>query len=391
MMIKRAIGVAGLLLGLSYSVHADIPGLVAQSRSDLDGYISYRLNGYLIENQSDSLEQTIQQRVNYEYRFNSEWRFNTGLRNRILQGGSVETAGYADWFGRDSGFVNLSTNWMEEDKAIANSQLDRLYLTWQQQEWLVRAGRSRINWGMTTIWNPNDIFNTYSIYETDYAERPGTDALLVSRSLDYASGIEGVFSPAQEEDLSRYALRYYFNHNAWDVQLIGGKSAYDQVAGVGFAGSLFDAGVRGEISYFDPLENTQLVTEKTTVSSLEADYLLDSARNWNFRAGLLHISKPYAASSSTGYLTQPLSARTLSFTQLTLYAEVGADLTELNRASLALIYYQDDSFYLSVTDSYSLAENWQLTASLQHFDGSSASLFGQTPTTSLFAMIRWDW
>ena len=38
-----------------------------------------------------------------------------------------------------------------------------------------RIGRQRINWGTTTIWNPNDIFNAYNFLDFDYEERPGMD------------------------------------------------------------------------------------------------------------------------------------------------------------------------------------------------------------------------
>lgn len=379
-------------LGASLCAAAAIPGLVPESHWELKGYINYRLNGYFVQGESDVLDHSLQQRFNYEYRFNPHWRFNAGMRNRIIQGGSPETDNYADWFGRDPGYLELSANWMEERNVVGNSQFDRVYHTWQQDDWLVRGGRFRVNWGMTTIWNPNDIFNTYSVYDTDYAERPGTDGLLIGRKLGFASGAELVFSPAEQPELNRYAARYYFNQKGWDVQLLVGRAARDNVVGLGFAGSVLDAGVRGETSYFASAgPSGDADVKDTAVSSLEADYSFSSQRNWSIRAGVLHTSSPYTAESLAAYLTQPLSTRTLSFTRFTGYAEVGFDLTPLNRSTVSVIGYQDRSVYFSYTNQYSLADNWQLTASIQRFGGSGTSLFGVTPSTMVYTMIRWDW
>ncbi len=370
---------------------AEIPGLVPEKNWDLNGYITYRLSSYWLDNSSDAIEQSLQQRFNYEYRPLPELRFNAAMRNRLVYGDTVEASGYAQWFGRDSGYANLSHNWLEEDKLIANSQFDRAYLTWHEGNWQVQGGRFRINWGMTTIWNPNDIFNTYSVYDTEYIERPGTDGVLVHHQLGFASGMEVAFSPAREPGDKRYAARYYFNYQGWDAQLIAGKSEQDRVVGLGFSGEIEGAGIRGESSYFSPdteAESQQL--SSTLISSLEMDYSFSSQRNWRVKIGMLHTSSPQMPADSVSYLTQPLSSRTLSFTHLTGYAETGFDLTPLNRSTFTMIYYQDDSVYLNYTNQYSLADNWQLSASVQHFDGPADSVFGKSPTTIVYGSLRWD-
>lgn len=388
-----------LLLGLSALVIsvdtvAEIPGLAPETNWDLHGYINYRLNGYFVEDEDNYLEQALQQRFNYEYRYSPELWFNAGLRNRLIYSDAVDTPDYAHWVGHDSGSMDLSVNWLEDDKVVANSQFDRMYFSWKQDDWLVRVGRFRINWGMTTIWNPNDIFNTYSVYDTDYIERAGTDGFLIGKKMGVASGFELVFSPVGKEDRrSRcYAGRYFFNYESWDMQLIAGKIEQDNVVGFGFAGAVNDAGVRGETSIFEPIgdERTRQF-DRAAISSLEMDYSFNSQRNWIIRGGILHLSSTHTPDSSVTYLTQQVSVRTLSFTEFTGYAEVGFDLTALNRSTLSTMYYQDESIYLCYSNVYSLTDNWQLTTSVQHFNGSHSSLFGITPTTSIYTMIQWNW
>ncbi len=383
----------GLLAkSLSIEALAEIPGLIPENNWDLNGYINYRINGNFVQNENDYFEQSIQQRFNYEYRFSPHVQFNAGMRNRLIYSDAVDTAGYAETIEYDSGYVDLSTNQMKHDEVVLNSQFDRLFLTWQKNDWLIRSGRFRINWGMTTIWNPNDIFNTYSVYETDYLERPGTDGILMSKKLNYASGFEFVFSPEEDQEQHSYAGRYYFNYESWDVQLLVGRSNQDNVFGLGFSGSINDAGVRGETSYFDSVsEDGDIQKDSTVISTLELDYSFISQRNWRVKTGFLHTSIPYIPENSVTYLTQQLSVRTLSFTEFTGYAEVEFDLTSLNRSSLSAIYYQDESLYLIYTNSYSLSDNLQLTANIQHFDGSSSSLFGRGPATIVSTLIRWDW
>ena len=45
------------------------------------------------------------------------------------------------------------------------------------EKWELTLGRQRINWGVNLAFNPNDLFNAYSLIDFDYQERPGSDAI----------------------------------------------------------------------------------------------------------------------------------------------------------------------------------------------------------------------
>ncbi len=196
-----------------------VPGLEPQKSWDLDGYIKYMATYSIPDGTDNTFDNLIHNRLNFEYRFSSSWRVNVGLRNRALWGDSTDFPGYADLVALDSGYMDLSKNWHEGDVVI-NSQLDRLYLTWQQDDWGAQLGRFRINWSMNTIWNPNDIYNAYSIYDFDYEERAGTDAVILSRKLGFADGVDLVFSPAPQSGQDSASLRYFANQSGWDYQLL---------------------------------------------------------------------------------------------------------------------------------------------------------------------------
>lgn len=371
---------------------AQIPGLVPEKSWDLNGYVKYMATSTMPDKSSNSLDHLVHQRFNYEYRFNSDLRVNLGMRNRVLWGDTPSIPGYGELIGHDSGYLDLTSNWRDNDGVIGTSQFDRAYIQWQNEDWQSRVGRFRVNWAMTTIWNPNDIFNSYSIYDFDYEERSGSDAIAVSRKLGFASSVDLVYSPSEDQALDSYAARYLFNHDGWDYQAMVGKSGLDHVIGAGFAGDVSGAGVRGELSWFNPTQDEwqSMPLEQTTIASLETDYSFGGAQNWIGRMAMLYISNPQTTDSAIKYLNLPLTARTLSFTKHTLYADLGFDISPLSRITFSSIYYQDGSVYLSINSSYSLSNNVQLLAVAQRFDGDSESLFSESASTLVFGQIKWS-
>lgn len=386
------IWLASLATLLSNLASAQIPGLAADKPYDLGGYVKYMASANIVEHSDDYYDHLIHQRFNFEYRFEQGFRVNLAMRNRLLWGDSTRLPGYSSIIGADTGYWDLSTNWLERDSVIGTSQLDRAYIQWSDSDWQLRAGRARINWAMNTIWNPNDIFNAYSIYDFDYEERSGTDALSVTRKLDFASSIDVVYSPSSQSDLTSYAARYLYNHQGWDMQLIAGKSHLDRVLGAGLAGDIKGAGLRAEVSWFEPTQAMWdgVVLNSTTVASIESDYSFSAQGNWIGRIAYLYISDPQSVESAAKYLNLPLNAKTLSFSQNTYYADLGFDISPLWRATFSTVYYQDQSYYLSLNTQYSLSDDLQLVGVIQQFDGSSGSLFGETPATLLFGQVKWS-
>ncbi|WP_417346838.1 hypothetical protein [Ferrimonas sp.] len=371
---------------------AQVPGLTPQSPWSVSGYFKGMTTLTQPSGAPSQKEHLLHQRFDLEYRGLAQWQFNLGMRNRLLYSDALSQPGYGDLVGADPGYWDLSSNWLERDSLLGTSILDRLYATWQGDRWQLRGGRFRINWGMTTVWNPNDLFNAYSIYDFDYEERPGSDALMVTRQLGFASELNLVLSPDDDPDRHSYALRYLFNVEGWDGQILAGKSGLDDVAGLGFATDIGGAGIRGEVSYFKPREQAPQGPQmrSTWVTSLESDYSFAGQSNLLARLALLHISDPLSAASAAEYLRLPLSARTLSFTEFTGYGELGWDLTALTRMVLSASYYDDESLFVGASLSHSLADDWSLLGVIQHFDGCGNSLFGQSPVTLWYAQLRWS-
>lgn len=176
------------------------------------------------------------------------------------------------------------------------------------------------------------------------------------------------------------------------MQVLLGKSHLDYVLGAGFAGDIYGAGLRGEFSWFEPTQsrydNQDLVA--SSVSSLEMDYRFNSVNNWVLQGSVMHISEPQDVDSAMSYLNLPLTARTLSFTHWTLYSSLGFDISSLSRMNIMGSYYDDGSYFIGLNQTYSLSDNWQLIGVVQYFDGINDSVFGENPSTLLYAQVKWS-
>ena len=373
-------------------VAADIPGLEPEKSWELTGYLKYLSTVNVVDNDENTVDHLVEQRFNYEYRVNNQFHFNGSLRNRLFSGDSAEESAYGELIEEDAGYLDLSSNSVDKNGLVINHQLDRLYLDYSTSDWQLRAGRFRINWAMNTIWNPNDVFNASSIYDFNYTERAGSDALLVQRKLGFASTVEVVYNPNQNSELNSVAGRYVLNQHGWDMQLLLGKANFDYLLGGGFAGDIKGAGIRGEFTWLQPSKdewNNQAVQE-SLLASIESDYSFASKANWAGSLAVLYISNPQDAQSALQFLNLPLTVRTLSFAEFTYYADLSFDLNALNRLTFSSSYYSDGSVFIGLNNSYSLADNWQLLAVLQRFTGSSASLFGEASYLLASAQIKWS-
>ena len=129
--------------------------------------------------------------------------------------------------------------------------IDRLYLQWNDDSWQFKVGRQRINWGVNLAWNPNDIFNAYSLYDFDYEERPGTDALRFQKFIGYAGGYEIAIKIADNwDEFTAAAMAYKWNVKGFDLQALGGIMKNNLTAGIGWAGNLGLCRVQRRVELF---------------------------------------------------------------------------------------------------------------------------------------------
>src|SRR5690606_1804413 len=152
---------------------------------------------------------------------------------------------------------------------------DRLYAEWNSSDWSVQIGRQRINWGINTVTNPNDLFNIYSFYDFDYPQRPGSDAIRIRHFTRTLSRREAAGSPSRDSRNSTAALLYGFNRNGYDIQLIGGLYREMIAAGGGWAGSIGQTGFKGEVMGFVELRDRP-GRGNNLITAISADHMFSN-------------------------------------------------------------------------------------------------------------------
>lgn len=299
-------------------------------------------------------------------------------RVRMLYGSlyaQLINQGYDDLLDDDPGYADLSLLLWSNRSALVNAMADRLYLDYSTEQWQLRIGRHRINWGKTLVWNPNDLFNAVSALEVLYPEGPGADALLIRRYIGAMSHVELVVAKnAAALDSTTVAALVQGNFGGYDIQMLGGWMKNTYVAGTGLSGQLRGAALRAEASFFSD-DTTH--GEVQSVLCLSADYTF-SWQLW-LQGAFLHNSSGRNSPSDgfTSAFNNNSTARTLSEARWQLFVQTTYPVTPLweTRCSVMINPFDGSALVMPYT-SLSLAENSVVTLQAQLQAGGAGDQFG---------------
>lgn len=357
--------IGGYLQGMPVRIGADLPEPLGS-----EAYWEYRL----------------QNRLNMKWYISSELTFSWEMRTRFFAGDLVqEIPFYADVIDVDPGYIDLSMMVEENDTWLLHYIPDRLNLDWYTDNWRVTAGRQRINWGINSVSNPNDLFNIYSFYDFNYPERPGSDAIRIQHFLDWASRVEVAYSPAREARNSVAAGMFTFNKGGYDIQLITGYYKNNWALGGGWAGSIRQTGFKGEMMAFVDLENKDDESSSNIVAAVSADHMFSST---------LFLTAEILFNKNGGrdqflLLGEQLSAENPSYSRYQFTTQASYPFSPIFNGSFAAIYYPDESAaFLSPSVNWSVLQNLDLNLLGQLFAGSDDSAFS-TAGNVFAASLTW--
>jgi hypothetical protein len=335
----------------------------------------WQLNGYVSDmvtfdwsTDSLHLDNLVHHRLNFKWFPTNNFNLYIDLRNRLFLGYTVKSI---PQFGKaidlNNDYLDLSVQFPKDQNYLFHSMLDRAYLEWYKNDWEIRLGRQRINWGVNLVWNPNDLFNAYSFFDFDYIERPGSDALRVKKYLSFASSFELAVNMA--DDFDELVLASMFRWNKWnyDFQFIGAKAKQDVTLGAAWAGNLKKAGFKGEATFFYPYKD-KTQNEPLLMAVVSADYAFKNTL-------YLHLAVLYNSDGSDelgviGFSNSDrLSARNLSPFIWSIFLQSTYQFHPLLTGGLATIYFpgKRNALFLNPNLSYSLKENLDLSLILQWY------------------------
>ncbi len=309
----------------------------------------------------------------------------TGSQADVLVSGSP----LIDQIGEDRGYVDLTDAW----PSLLYGNVDRAWVSYSRGDFIIAAGRQRINWGTNLVWNPNDWFNAFEYLDFDYEERPGTDALRFIYYPGALSVFELALKAGRSLDRRTYAAMYRLNYLTYDLQFQGGLFGRDAAAGFSWAGSIRGGGFRGEVSTYIPmLESDGSFSQPDSavaVAAISGDYTFENGF-------YIHGEALYNGFGGDGplepllLLQQDYSAKDLTPARYLAYGSLAYPFTPLTRGSVSAIVNPGDySFYLSPSLTWSLSNNVEALLIAQLFYGEEGDVYGSTPNLA-GVRVRWS-
>ncbi len=378
--MKRIFLIVLAIYGLAFS------SLAQEEKKKNNFFKNFKLDGYVKNMQTIWYQEVdrpwltdnlIHNRLNFKWYASKNFTTVVEGRNRFMWGKIVETVpGYEEMLSEDKGYFDLSETIASDTSYIFHSMIDRAYFDLYMGKFQARVGRQRINWGRNLVWNPNDIFNTFSYFDFDYEERPGTDAVKLEYYPNYTSSAEVVYQVGENADETALAGMYNFNKWSYDFQFLGGYMKTDLVAGLGWAGQIEGGGFRGEATYFHPKDNPA-DTSGQLVASISGDYTCENSI-------YLHSAVLYNSEGTTGkaggrnlIMDADLTAKTLTLAKYSLFGQVSYPFSPLINGGISGIYNpSDNSYYVSPQVTISLSQNLEWMALAQLFGGNTGTEFG---------------
>jgi hypothetical protein len=363
-----------------------------QRKTHLSGFLQNLNMVYVedIESQWQTMG-TIQNRLNFKWYPHQNLTFSASARNLFSYGQLIYTNYplYSDLLIYDEGFINLTWPIAKDSSYILYTQIDRANFQFVKNNFDVKIGRQRINWGINMVWNPNDIFNTFNFYDFDYVERPGCDAVRLQYYTGIASSVEFAFKIDKNEEITSAAM-YRVNKWNYDFQLLGGVYRDDIVVGLGWSGYIKDAGFTGEGSYF---------IDRKNLADTNGIFVFSAGANYTFRNSIfLHGSFLFNSNGTTGpagwgsalFVVADVTPKTFTLAKYSLLGQISYPFTPLIKGDLATIYNPSDkSIFIGPNLDFSLSDNITLLLMSQIFLGDPGTEFGYN-SSLYYLRLKWS-
>ena len=335
----------------------ELQGQEKKTEFTLGGYITY-LPSYLefkgLNHQEFQTNHLIHNRINIRGYIRENFSIGLELRNRILFDEGR--------FNSDNGYVDLSHYFVNDSKFKIHSMIDRMWLKYQKEKIEISVGRQRVNWGINTIWNSNDLFNAYNFIDFDYIERPGSDVIRFQYTGDDLSSLDIVYKPSTfinqtiEINSSVIAALYKINKMGYDFQFLL-ANYYDDIAlGGGWAGNIKNAGFKGEITYFISEDSSE--TNSTSLST-SIDYSFKNG--FYILASHLYNSNGFSDPQQfdpSSVTQNVLSPKNLMPSKNSFLIQASALITPAINSSFTLLYGEGiNFFFFSPNISYEINES----------------------------------
>lgn len=349
-------------------------------------------NGYIIESplywkppkfltDSDDFrfDNLIHARQNAKWFVNNELTLSLELKSKLLLGQSVDLlASSTSYESESKALLNWQRAFVKDNSVDFWGGIDRLWIDYSTVLYQLTVGKQRIAWGTNLIWNPIDIFNPSSPFDFDNIEKSGTEAARLQIYPGPSSKIELAFTANKKIDKTTAALKIKTNHLGYDLILMGGRKASLTFAGVGWAGSIFGGGFRGELLFAMPRLSNPENNPFSTVS-ISGDYTFRNSLY--LHSGFIYNEKGTTGKAGGDELINSMLDGFLTSARWSTYFQLAKNITPLYRIDyFHILNPHDKSLYSSPTLTWSARANLDAAFSAMFFEGNDGTEFGDNGT-----------
>ena len=330
----------------------------------------------------------VHNRLNVEWAPGQQWKLHGGVRTRLFVGDQAGNPFFIEALGRDvNDYLDLSLAGRIGEEVVIHTYFDRLYLEYVKDKWQFRLGRQRVNWGIHTTWNPNDLFNTFAFTDFDYEERPGSDVLSVKYYTGPVGSVEVVVQAFDRLDEATIAGIWRMNRWNYDFQWLGGVFRDHLVLGGGWAGQLDNWGFKGEFSTFTPFDPAG---DFSATATMGWEYVFEGGLTLTFSG--LYNSLGRTQGGLADLFDFSLSARNLYPFRWALLASSGIQIHPLVNGAMTLVYSPADSHPLFVNPfiTWSVATNFDLDLVAQLTFNKQQDKY-TSPVQGWFVRVKWSY
>ena len=308
------------------------------------------------------------------------------IRNRFFWGDAPRgKSSFLKQLKNQHEWMDLSHAWLSKNNAVMHSNIERFWMEYREEKWSVKAGRQRINWGMNNSWNPNDIFNSYNMFDFDYEERAGVDGIRFQYQPKEFTGLELALRLGRKPNETTTAIKYNFNHQSYDWQMLAGIYNNNITAGIGWQGSIGEMGFKGETQAFKRKFHPGYLIN----SSIEMDYILKNG--WYLFTAILYngqgITKPLRDWSGLSFENNP---ENLMPTRWNLIGGCTKEIKTLFTGRISIVYAPFANLMITIPSlTYGIATNVDVDFFAQSYLAQTEGKF-KAISHSIFIRGKWS-
>ena len=286
----------------------------------------------------------------------------------------------------DRRLMDLTSTLSDGDRHVVLHRLDRLSVSWRQEQWVARLGRQAVSWGNGMVYSPMDIFNPFDPAAVDKEYKSGDDMAYGQYLRNNGDDLQAVWVVRRDEDgdlnnsVNSLSAKYHGFLGEYEYDVLFAEHYDDLMVGVGGIAALGGAVLRGDITVTDTDEDTVA----SAVGSVSYSWV-GFGRNMSgvleyYYNGFGQDDDEYGVeflADNPDLLARLRRGELFTLGKHYLAGSILVEMSPLFSLSPNLfLNLEDGSFLAQLVAQYDVSQNWQLLLALNLPVGDSGTEFG---------------